>query len=319
MPENPEPWQIILLILPVIILMYIIRHRERKALVPDVQSLTGLQKAWLFISCLPPEHAARVLADFAPREIEATVRAASALPSAPGSLLEKVFHELSETLPGEAFKMKADVKSTLESPDFLNERSIHWLAQLIRKMWLPSAPPPVYGSDAAKLYTPLLVEFPPPLESLWYQRAEEGLEALRKKAIEERGLVLPPLVFSVHPGLGATTFRITFQGCESVERRLNAGEFPGDELAWDFFSRALLDALAAAAPTLLSNDYIAWLLAEVESFRPRLVAEVRAHYSINALRDLLKDALAKGKTMKDLVELLERALPTQTTEPACKT
>jgi len=309
MPENPEPWQVILLILPIVFLMIIIKYREKKALTPLLEDLTGLQKAWLVVSTLPPELQAGVLACYSAGELSAMVNAASLVPSTPYRLLERVFQELAESLPSETFRLKVGEKTTLESTDFLNGRTVPWFAQALRRKWFPEPAPepcerPAFEAPHLAL---LVVELSGKLEAMWLLHGESGLRSARAELHRETGLVMPPLGVLVSPALQEGTLRLTWSGGEGAVKEL--GGNPASDETWEAFTSLLTGFLKGLGPALLTTEYAGLLLRELGRCRPLLASRLAAGVTVGRVAAHLREELARAGTLKNTVELLEGLVP----------
>lgn len=59
-------WQLLLLLSPIVLTMYVIRHRENVEQGVDFRTLSNVQKSWLFMTMLPPGTMASLLSSLKP-------------------------------------------------------------------------------------------------------------------------------------------------------------------------------------------------------------------------------------------------------------
>jgi hypothetical protein len=202
-------------------------------------------------------------------------------------------------------------KTTLESSDFLNPRTIPWFAATIRTKWLGGTAAECRMEMEAPEIAPLVVEMNEKSGTLWLARCGQTAE-LRSRLMTEAGILLPSTAVEVNMSLPDGVVRVSYDGGGSVITETGAA---GPDGVWDMTCRAVIECLKGLGPDLITTEYASLLLREVGRYRPLLAATLTARYPLSRIRDHLRNELSRGQTLKNTDELLERLLAEKSKEP----
>lgn len=128
-------WQLLLVLSPIVLTMYVVRHRENVEQGVDFRSLTNQQKSWLFMTMLPPGTMAALLASLKPEAREEMLAEAAKIRGNRRTAAVPVAREFLQSV-GETRKIKSNEPSEMmDWVSFEYDESPAKLLASINKCW----------------------------------------------------------------------------------------------------------------------------------------------------------------------------------------
>ncbi len=146
-------WQVIIALIPIMVIMWFVRWRERHLGVPRFDELSLEARGWIFLVSLAPRASARVMRALSAPQLQAYMDAGAELAERAGALRVRVLNEFWSASPDEYHSGDGwDERNLLDDTAQFVDKSPQEAVALLLKLWpaqLKMSSAPAAGEPAA--------------------------------------------------------------------------------------------------------------------------------------------------------------------------